>query len=338
MYPGWRIWTLPHRLKRFAALTAFVLLIAGTLSACGNASSSSSRGQVSVLYAGSLINLMEKHIGPAFQKASGYSYQGEGKGSVALANEIKGKLRAPDVFISADPSANSILMGRENGNIVSWYATFTRTAMVIGYNPKSKFAADFQAAANGTTPWYHVLEKPGLRLGRTDPQLDPKGYRTLFVMQLAGQYYHQPDLTQRILGDPENTNQIFPEEELVARLGAGQLDAGFFYLNEMKEQNLPFIALPDQINLSSPGQNSFYAQASYTNPKTGKKVLGTAIVYTITIPSTSKNREGAIAFVNFVLSSQGQALFNQDGLLQTPLQLAGDASAVPSQLQGYFQS
>ena len=84
--------------------------------------------------------------------------------------------------------------------------------------------------------------------------------------------------------------------------------------------------------------NTMYAQASYTNPKTGKAVKGAAIVYTITIPSTSRNHDGAIAFVNFVLSSQGQAILNRDGLLQTTPRLFGDTSAVPAPLQQYFHS
>ena len=328
---------------RFAAQLGILLLpTLALLVACGGSSGgtggSTNKGHISVLYAGSLVNLMEKKVGPAFQQATGYGYQGEGKGSTALANEIKGKLRTPDVFISADPAVDQTLMGPANGNYVAWYATFTRTSMVIGYNPSSKFAADLQAAANGSKPWYQVLAEPGLRLGRTDPLLDPKGVRTLYVMQLAEQYYQQPGLSQQILGDTENVNQIFPEEELVARLGSGQLDAGFFYLNEVKDQNLPFITLPDQINLSDPSLNSAYAQASYTNTQTGKKAVGGAIVYTITIPSTSKNQAGAIAFVNFILSAQGQAFFTQDGLLQTTPMLSGDAAAVPAQLKSYFQS
>ncbi len=334
-----------HRLA--FTLPSLVLVAAFLLAACGGASNTGSAGsstaaapkaKVSVLYAGSLVNLMEKKIGPAFQQATGYPFEGEGKGSTALANEIKGHLRSPDIFISADPAVDTTLMGANNGNYVSWYATFTRTSMVIGYNPKSKFADDLQAAANGVKPWYQVLEEPGLRLGRTDPLLDPKGVRTLFVMQLAEQYYHQPGLAARILGSAENTAQIFPEEALVSRLGSGQLDAGFFYLNEVKDENLPYITLPVQINLSDPSLDSAYAQASYTAPKTGKTQHGAAIVYTITIPSTSKNRTGAIAFVNFLLSSRGQSILTGDGLLSTRPAFSGDTSAVPAQLQQYVHS
>lgn len=328
-----------------AKFSTLIVLFSLLLAACGSTTSSGSatatptvKNKISVLYAGSLVNLMEKKIGPAFTQATGYPYEGEGKGSTALATEIKGHLRTPDIFISAAASVDQSLMGSANGNYVSWYAPFMRTSLVIGYNPQSKFAADLQAAANGTKSWYQVLEEPGFRLGRTDPALDPKGVRTIILMELAQQYYNLPNLSQKILGSPENASQIFPEEELVARMGSGQLDAGFFYLNEVKEQNLPYITLPAQINLGDPSYNSTYAKASYTDPKSGQKTKGSATVYTITIPNTSKNKDGAIAFVNFLFSAEGKSMLTQDGLTLVTPTLQGDASAVPSQVQQDFSS
>ncbi len=325
-----------------AKFSSLIVLFSVLLAACGGTTGGSNtptatvKNKISVLYAGSLVNLMEKQVGPAFTQATGYPYEGEGKGSTALANEIKGRLRTPDIFISASAAVDESLMGADNGNYVSWYAPFIRTSLVIGYNDKSKFAADLQAAANGSKPWYQVLEEPGFRLGRTDPALDPKGVRTIILMELAQQYYNQPDLSQKILGSPENASQIFPEEELVARLGSGQLDAGFFYLNEVKEQNLPYITLPVQINLSDPAYNSTYAKASYTDPKTGQTTKGSATVYTITIPNTSKNKDGAIAFVNFLFSTQGKAILTGDGLILVTPTVKGDTSAVPSQVRQDF--
>src|SRR5215469_1307374 len=85
---------------------------------------------VSVLYAGSLVNLMEHGIGPAFAKASGNEFRGYAGGSNLLANQIKGKLRRGDVFISANPAVNRSLMGEKNGHWVSWYVTFGRSSLV----------------------------------------------------------------------------------------------------------------------------------------------------------------------------------------------------------------
>src|SRR5215469_15117513 len=100
---------------------------------------------VNVLYAGSLVNLMEHGIGPAFDKASGGTFQGFAGGSNKIANEIKGKLRQGDIFVSANPRVNDSLMGEANGNWVSWYVTFAQSPLVIGYSPTSKFAADFNS-------------------------------------------------------------------------------------------------------------------------------------------------------------------------------------------------
>lgn len=327
-----------------SSLFALCLVIALFLAACGSSTSptagkaSPAKGTVRVMYAGSLTSIMEKQVAPAFQQESGYTFSGEAKGSLALANEIKGHLRRPDIFISAAPGVNKQLMGSANGNYISWYLNFARTEMVIGYSQNSRFAADFQAAASGSKPWYQVLREPGLRLGRTDPLLDPKGQATIYLMELAEHYYHQPGLRQAILGTDENASQIFPEEELVARLGAGQLDAGFFYINEAQTAHITYVTLPDQVNLGNPSLTLAYANATWTNPQTRQVSKGAPIVYTITIPSTVQNMAGALAFVSFLLSKQGQDLLASNGLLATPIVAAGDASTIPQSLQKYLQS
>ncbi|HTZ01983.1 MAG TPA: substrate-binding domain-containing protein, partial [Xanthobacteraceae bacterium] len=82
------------------------LLAAGLVLSSAPASAA---GKVNVLYAGSLVNLMEHGIGPAFDKASGDTFQGFAGGSNKVANEIKGKLRQGDVFVSANPKVNDSL-------------------------------------------------------------------------------------------------------------------------------------------------------------------------------------------------------------------------------------
>jgi molybdate/tungstate transport system substrate-binding protein len=206
--------------------------------------------------------------------------------------------------------------------------------MVIGYSPQSQFASQFQAAAAGTTPWYQVLETKGLRLGRTDPKLDPKGVNTLFLMQLAQLYYNQPNLKQQLLGDDENAAQIFPEETLVTRMTAGQLDAGFFYLNEVKDAGLPYITLPTQINLGDTTQATYYAQATYTNAQ-GVTQTGKPILYSLTIPGTVRNQAGAVAFAQYLFGSSGQSILTADGIRPITIKFSGDASQVPSGLSSY---
>ena len=59
-----------------------------------------------------------------------------------------------------------------------------------------------------------MLSKPGLKFGRTDPELDPKGYYTIISDELANKYYNDSGLKQRILGEDRDPAQIFPEETL----------------------------------------------------------------------------------------------------------------------------
>ena len=91
---------------RFQRVTALALLLGATVivAGCGGSGERKGgvcKGTVNVAYAGSLTNLMEHTLGPAFQQATGYTYQGKGAGSTAIANQIAGKLIHPDVFISA---------------------------------------------------------------------------------------------------------------------------------------------------------------------------------------------------------------------------------------------
>ena len=264
-------------------------------------------GPVNVLYAGSLVNLMEHGIGPAFNSATGNTFQGFAGGSGLLANQIKGKLRQGDVFVSASPKVNASLKGSANGEWVSWYIGFAQSPLVIGYNPNSRFAADFK-----TKPWYQVLMQPGIRIGRTDPKLDPKGALTLELLKHAEARYNTPGLAQKILGAPENPAQVLPEETLVGRLQSGQLDVGFFYSTETSDAKIPAIALPADVA-----------------PKAS---------YTVTILRNAPNPAGAEQFVTFLLGPDGQKLMKQHGLsLQKPT-VTGDASQMPANVRALVKA
>jgi molybdate/tungstate transport system substrate-binding protein len=294
------------------------------------------RGVVSVLYAGSLGAVMEKGLGPALERTTGFGFQGEGQGSVAAARMIRDRLRTPDVFISADPAVNSaILMGPNNRNLVGWYLTFAAADLVIGYNPKSRFKNDFDQARAGKLLWYDVLARPGVKLGRTDPNLDPKGYRTLFLFELAERHYQKLGLVA-LLGGPTNPAQIFPEPELLIRMESGQLDAAIFYRHEVVAHGLPFIELPDEVNQSNPRLAALYRERRYTTDR-GMTVTGVPILFTITILATARNAPGALGFVRFVFSQQGQTTLSQYGLRAAPVLVGGEAARVPTELRGLIE-
>jgi molybdate/tungstate transport system substrate-binding protein len=254
---------------------------------------------VNVLYAGSLVNVMERGLGPAFDKATGEQFQGYAGGSKLLANQIKAKLRAADVFVSANPKLNESLMGEANGNRLGWYVSFAESPLVIGCSRDSRFAAQFKSR-----PWYQVLAQPGIHIGRTDPKLDPKGALTVKLMQSAETFYRVPGLARRVLGAPDNAAQVFPEEALVGRLQSGQLDCGFFYSTETADAGIPAIKLPEAIT-----------------PKA---------VYTVAILADAPDRKAADEFAGFLLGPAGRKILSEHGLSLRPLKLEGNRAAAPS--------
>ena len=277
------------------------------LAGCGSSTSSSSesagtgaktgsgQGSVNVLYAGSLENLMNSTIGPAFQKSTGYTFTGYPAGSKDLASEIKGKVRQGDVFISASPKVNSKLEGAANGNWVSWYAPFGATTLVIGYNPNSSYAAQLKAA-----PWYKVITKPGFKLGFTDPKLDPKGELAVAALDGAAAKYGEPAL-KTIATDQSD---LFPEQDLVGRLQAGQLDAGFFYTVEASAAKIPTVSIAP---------------------------IKETAMYTITVLNRAPNQPGALAFVKFLVGPQGQQMLQTAGVTVVALP-AVTGTGVPAAL------
>ena len=257
---------------------------------------------VNVLYAGSLVNLMEHGVGPAFEQATGESFRGFAAGSKELANQIKGRLRPGDVFISANPKVNATLMGAKNGSWATWYASFAQSPLVIGYSASSRFAADFK-----TKPWYEVLAEPGIRIGRTDPKIDPKGALTLQLMAAAERSYHRAGLARRVLGAPDNPAQVLPEETLVGRMQSGQLDAGFFYSTEVTDTHIPSVAVP--------------------------AAIAPMAVYTVTILRGAPNAAGARRFVAFLLGPRGRRILAAHGLALRKPSLSGDANGAPSDIR-----
>lgn len=262
----------------------------------GSAPARQAKGTARVLYAGSLVNLMEHDLGPAFASASGYTYEGIGAGSTELVAQIKGGVRTGDVFISAAPAANRGLEGAANGNRVSWYATFAQAPLVLGYNADSSYAPLFR-----TEPWYQVIQQPAIHVGRTDPALDPKGTLTVQAMARAATALNLPALNDVLQRFP-----VFPEETLVGRLEAGQLDAGFFYANEAAEQHIPSVSIAP-VSLSA--------------------------TYTVTVLNDAPNPAGGDAFVAFLLGSTGRATLARHGLTVVPPALTGASDSVPPSLR-----
>lgn len=269
----------------------------GTTGSNGPGSSGAGNGgNVSVLYAGSLVDLMQKQAGPAFAKATPYSIDGISGTSGDLAKEIAGKVHAGDVYISASPTTTASLMGKKGGGWVPWYATFATSPVVLGYNPKSPLARIMK-----TEPWWKILATRELRLGRTDPVTDPKGVLSVQALKDAAAKHPVPEV--RALAN--DNGSVFPEETLVGRLQSGQLDAGFFYKSEAVAAHIPYV------------------------PLTGEHLDAT---YTVNVLDHAPNPKAAAAFVAWLLGPRGRAILTKDGFTVLP-QPKVTGSGVPASLR-----
>jgi molybdate/tungstate transport system substrate-binding protein len=304
----------------FVSVIIFVLVIQKSYAADINK-------DVSVMYAGSLVKIMQQVVAPSFHNQTGYNFIGEGKGSVQLSNLILDGFRRPDVFISADTLPIEKIINH-NPPLAQWLVKFASAELVIAYNPNSPFVTDLEKAAKGEIPWYKVLEEKGFKFRRTDPELDPKGYYTVITAKLANIYYNDSTIKNKILGSDRNPEQVFPEEVLRSILDTGQIDAIVAYKHEAVSRGIPYITLAPQINLGDSKYSNFYNQASYIL-HSNQTIIGNPIFFSYTIPVTVRNTDGAIALANYLISIQGKILLSQAGLNPIKAVVQGDLNSLP---------
>lgn len=366
------------------AIVILGVLAAAVARAVGGVGDRGDGSIVKLSHAGSLAGVMSNPVNPenfgaSFGVAAGYRLRATGAGSGSLRDRIKsgdGAGARPDVFISADPAATASLDAPSSPggpHWLSWWATWARTEMVVGWSPVSPFAGAFQDAKAGRRTWESVLDPaigPAPKLGRTDPDVDPKGYRTLFTFQLdearrvTGGESAAAGFQSRVLGAarcglssapacPGGSPQIFDEAtELVPRILNGQLDVGIFYTVEAIEAGIPYMTVDPMINLGDPartyspdalGNTVQYCRSTTTCPSpTAYSTAGT-IVYTVSIlqpnPAATNgpiavNQQGGEAFVRFLLEG-GQGILANQGLLATPHVLSGSGglAATPKSIR-----
>ena len=290
-------------------------------------------GTANVAYAGSLQLLDDKVIGPAFAKATGDHYEGRGGGAFGVAHEIAAGEITPNVFESIGAGPIALLEAK----FTRWYVQVAASPIVVAYNPKTSFAPQLRAIAEGRKPLsdlFGLLEQPGFHLGRTNPDTDPQGQAFYEMVELAQARYHLPAGTvTKVLGPLDNSSQVFAETALEARLQAGQLDAASAFLSQAVQLHLPYVALPSAIDFGNPALASSYARAALTLTD-GQHVHGVPLVVDATVlhaaGTTARSAAASAAFVAYLLSPAGRKAFSAGGYhLLTPI-LVGDEAAAPA--------
>ncbi|KOX91797.1 ABC transporter substrate-binding protein [Haloarcula rubripromontorii] len=243
------------RQTRRAVLAALGSGIAAT-AGCG----AFGRERVDVLVAGSL----QKAASETLQAQTDVELAVEARGSVQAARLVADGKRDPAIVALADPALFDRVMD------AAWHAVVASNEMVLAYNPETDGGTRVAAAE----PWYGPLRTGSVSLGRTDPRLDPLGYRTLFTLDLAADYYDEPDLADAVL----SPDQTYPETQLLAQFETGAVNAAFVYRSMAMERDYPFREFPAEIHLGDPAHAERYRTTSYELPN-GTAVAGNPIEY-----------------------------------------------------------
>lgn len=269
--------------------------------ACAPAIERRDDGPIVVFNAGSLARPLRAAL-DSFARREHVTVEQETAGSVETARKLTELRRIPDVIAVADYEVIPALLMPAH---VSWYAQFARNRMVIAYTDRSNGSA----AIDGTN-WWQVLTRPGMQVGRSEPSLDPNGYRTLLVWQLAERHYGRPGLRDRLAAAAPQANVRPKESDLVALLQAGELDYIWSYESIAQAAGLRYVRLPSTIDLSSPSDAATYATASVriagTQPNDSVTLTGEPIVYAFAVPRSAPHPALGERFAAYLLSAEGK--------------------------------
>ena len=185
--------------------------------------------------------------------------------------------------------------------------------MVLAYSPASKFAPQF---AKPDASVAQLLALPACVSAAPTRGSTRKANMCCSPCSSPRHITKSPAWRKKVAGKIIDPQEIFTEPSLLARLQEGQIDFTIGYESAVISQHLPFIDLPPEINFSDPAyEKDWYSKASLTLPIAGKvtTVHPTPLVYYATVLKNAKHPQAAEAFVKFLNSAEGQALFAKYG-------------------------
>jgi molybdate/tungstate transport system substrate-binding protein len=286
------------KIRNWLKLTGIICI--STFALFLNKATSASKNKVIIFHAGSLTVPFAKIEKEFEAKNPDIDIIREVSGSVRCARKITELKKPCDIIASADYEVIDHFLIPEYAD---WKIMFATNQIVLSYTSKSIYANEINEKN-----WYEILLKKDVVWGRGDPNLDPCGYRSLMTIQLAENYYKKKGLYKTLLN--HSKKNIRPKaEELISLLQTGNMDYAFEYQSVAIQHGLKFLELPEEINLGDYKKNNLYSKAKVKvagkKPGTFIEFEGKACIYGITILKNSPNKEAAIAFIKYLLDSEG---------------------------------
>lgn len=285
---------MKHGLKK--ALT--LLTVTAILALASTLASAAPTGDLVIYHAGSLTVPFKQMIAEFNAIYPEVKVITKAGGSTKMARLISDKGETADIMASAD---YKVIDNNLIPKFADWNIRFATNRLVLCYTDKSKMADRVN-----TDNWHQILRNPQVSWGHSDPNLDPCGYRSLMVMQLAEKFYKIDGLYDGLLANRPKENVKAKAVQLVELLKSGELDYGWEYRSVAVQHGLKFVELDDAVNLGNYKYDDTYKGA--TVKVTGKKAgtfmekKGKSITYGITKIKSAPHEEAADAFLQFMLS------------------------------------
>jgi len=320
-------------MKKLLKVTCLLIVFAVALLTVPSSTLAEPSGKLIIFHAGSLsvpFEAMEKAFEAKYPKVD---ILREAGGSQACARKVTDLKKPCDLMVSADYTVIDKLLIPAYAD---WNVRFATNQLVLCYTDKSKYAKTINAKN-----WYKILQKKDVVWGHSDPNLDPCGYRSLMVLQLAEKYYKKPGLYDAIIANRPEANVRPKSVELISLLQTGNMDYAWEYLSVAVQHKLRYIKLPDEINLGNYKFDNLYEQAvvkvTGKEPGTFMDMKGGSCTYGVTMIKNAPNEEAAVAFLEYLFDPKGGlkilADMGQPPFIPCRVPTAEMKKAMPAKLQ-----
>lgn len=212
---------------------------------------------------------------------------------------------ACDVFAPSSPAVieEDLMTKRIAGSgkaAASWYVIFSANEMVVITGKGNPLGISRVAD----------LARPEVRFVRVTGEKDLATNRSIEFLKQAAALEGRPELAQKIIDavmvDPSKPNTV---PDTVRAVKEGKANAGVVYYSAAvaAKNDLEIIRFPASVNLSDKIRNA------------------------ASVPGTARNEKGAMEFVKFLLSAEGQDILKETG--QPPVVPAIRKGDVPAELK-----
>jgi molybdate/tungstate transport system substrate-binding protein len=331
---------MPLRPALLAFTFAFILDPTG---AAAEESCAPGAPRLVIQHAGSLSAAF-KVVEKVFTERTGTCVVDVAGGSVATARNVTTGHEPCDIYASADYEVIDRML--KPAGHAGFTIRFAQGAMVLAYRTTSA-GADAIAAPGAFEPpghvpraaddWYRVLLRPGVTVAGSHPFLDPGGYRTDLVFQLADALYKEPNLYSALL----NHYAIAKRNDALGRT----FDYSFTYEHSARAaaknddaKTYRYVVLPREVSLGDAGTS--YAAAGIVVPglalgSAPVRISASRVTWGLTIMNDAPNPAAAAAFLALLFSPDGVALQRAVGPepITPPVASAADIPKMPPSLR-----